>query len=109
MMKNLKLNNKLLISFGIILLMMITSVGIAIFSLNKLGSAINTYAEKTLPNTVSVWEMRRNMVSAQRNILTAFMAEEQNVIDEHLGLADKDAEQIFASYDKFSKNTRTSQ
>lgn len=109
MMKNLKLNNKLLISFGIILLMMITSVGIAIFSLNKLGSAINTYAEKTLPNTVSVWEMRRNMVSAQRNILAALMADEQNDINEHLDLAGKDAEQIFADYDNFSKNARLDQ
>jgi len=109
MMKNLKLNAKLLISFGIILLMMIISVGIAIYSLNKVGNQIDQYAYKTLPNTVSVWEMRRNMVSAQRNILAALMADEQNDINEYLGLADKDAEQIFTTFDSFSKNTRTAQ
>ena len=106
-MKNLKLNAKLLISFGVILLMMIISVGVAIYSLNKVGTETDQFAYKTLPNTVGVWEIRRNMVSAQRNILAAMVAEEQNDINEYLGLADEDAEQIFTTFDSFSSNTRT--
>ncbi|MEA4895721.1 MAG: methyl-accepting chemotaxis protein, partial [Oscillospiraceae bacterium] len=109
MIKNLKLNAKLLLSFGIILLMMILSVGVSIYSLNRIGAETEQFAYKTLPNTVSVWQIRRNMVSAQRNILSALLSENQKDINEYLGLADEDAEQIFTTFDSFSKNTRTDQ
>ena len=72
-MKNLRINAKLMLSFGLVLLMLLISAGAAIFSMNKIGEQVDRYAERTVPNTSSVWHMRRDMVSVQRNLVMAMM------------------------------------
>lgn len=107
MMKNLKINIKLLISFGLVLIILLICASVAIFGLSLMGQQIDQYANKTVPNTSSVWEMRRNMVSVERHILEAITEENQNESINCLDSADKDAENIFAAFDSFSNNTRT--
>jgi len=105
-MKNLKLSGKLAVSFGLVLLIMLASSCGAIISMNKLGSQLNQYSDKSIPNIVRVWEMRRNMVSAQRNLLAAIVERDQEQTNLFLDQATKDAETIFSTFDVFSKGTR---
>jgi len=106
MMKDLKLNLKLLISFGLVLLMLLICSGVAIISMNSLGTQIDQYAERTVPNADSVWLMRRSMVSAERNLLVAIVTKDMDETKKYIDLADKDAETIFTTMEIFTKNTR---
>lgn len=60
-MKNLKVRNKLFLSFGILLVLMLGISLLSIWSLNALNKENDTLVEKTLANTEDVWEMRRNL------------------------------------------------
>lgn len=107
MMKNLKLNAKLSISFGLVLVLLLVCAIVSIISMNKLGDQIDLYANRTVPNTESIWQMRRNMVSAQRNMLVAINTKNQNQSDKYLNKADEDAAGIFSTIKVFTQNTRT--
>ncbi|MGD9566869.1 MAG: methyl-accepting chemotaxis protein [Sedimentibacter sp.] len=109
MMKNLKLNLKLLISFGLVLLMLLICAGVAILKMNTLGTQIDQYADKTVPNVEYVWEMRRNMVSTERNLVSAIATKDQSRMNEYIDMADKDSESIFSVLEVFTKNTRLDQ
>lgn len=109
MMKDLNLNWKLLVSFGLVLSMMIVCFIAAMISMNKLGDQINQYANKTVPNIESTWNMRRNMVSAQRNMLAAVYADTQGQLEKFLNQANQDAEGIVTSMAAFCNNTETDQ
>lgn len=47
MMKNLKINTKLSISFGLVLIMLFICAGVSINNLNIMGKQINQYAGNT--------------------------------------------------------------
>lgn len=108
-MKNLRINAKLMLSFGLVLLMLLISAGAAIFSMNKIGEQVDQYAERTVPNTSSVWHMRRDMVSVQRNLVMAMMEKDENKIKIMLEDADKDAESLITRMDEFKLNARVDQ
>lgn len=108
-MKNIKLSGKLAISFGLVLLVMLASSGVAMLTMNKLGDQINLYSDKIVPNTERVWQMRRNMVSAQRNMLAAMNAKNPNQANQYIDQSNQDAQAIFTALDAFSQNTRIEQ
>jgi len=105
-MKNMKLNGKLAISFGLVLLIFFLSSGVAFISISKLGDQIKQYSDRIVPNTERIWVMRRNMVSAQRNIVTAIAVKDQEQAVLLVNQADKDAEMIFQALDEFRQNTK---
>ena len=106
-MKNLRLKTKLIISFGLVLLMLFVSSAIAIVSMNKLGDQINQYTDQTVPNTEYIWNMRRNIVSAQRNLLAAIASNNQEQISNYLDKSQKDAEDFYSIMNLFIQNTST--
>ncbi|WP_206458191.1 methyl-accepting chemotaxis protein [Anaerovorax sp. IOR16] len=106
MFKNLKMNAKLSIGFGIILIMLILSSGIAIIDMTIMGKQINEYSTRTVPNTEKVWQMRRDMVSVERNLLAALIEEKESNINKYLELAEKDAEMILSTIDSMKQNKK---
>ncbi|MEA4987309.1 MAG: methyl-accepting chemotaxis protein [Anaerovorax sp.] len=106
MFKNLKMNAKLLISFGIILLMLIFSSGVAIIDMTIMGKQINEYSNRTVPNTERVWQMRRDMVSVERNLLSALIEKKESSINNYLDSAEKDAEMISSTMESMKQNTK---
>lgn len=89
-MKNLKVRNKLLASFSIVLLLTLVISIASLSSLRALNNQSNTLVEKTITNNNYVWEIRRNLLSAQRYELLALISNEQAEIEQYL--ADMDAE-----------------
>ena len=105
-MKNLRINAKLMLSFGLVLLMLLISAGAAIFSMNKIGEQVDQYADRTVPNTSRVWNMRRDMVSIQRNLLLAMMENDISNIGRSLDDADVDLANLVANMEEFTLNAR---
>jgi len=106
MMKNLKVNAKLTVSFGIILLMLIFSSGVAIVSMTIMGQQIKEFSNQTVPNTGYVWQMRRDMVSIERNLLAALIEEKESNVNQYLESAEKDAENVYSIVESLSKNSQ---
>ena len=71
-MKDMKVKNKLLFGFGILIFFMLVVSALAVLGLRSLHQENTTLVEKTLANTEYVWEMRRNLMSEQRYELMIF-------------------------------------
>lgn len=106
-MKNLKLNTKLVISFGLVLSMLLISSIVAVISMNKIGEQVTQYSNRTLPNTEYVWNMRRDIVSAERNLLSAIVADTTEQTAQYLEKNEEDAKLLRTLMTQFSENTRT--
>lgn len=106
-MKNLGINAKLMLSFGLVLLMLLISAGAAIFSMNKIGEQVDQYSGRTVPNMASVWSMRRDMTSIQRNLLLAMMESDESKRNANLDEADEEAARLISTMASFTLNTRT--
>ena len=106
-MKNLRINAKLMLSFGLVLIMLLISAGAAIFSMNKIGEQVHLYADRTVPNTSRVWNMRRDMVSVERNLVMAMMEDDESKRNDNLDKAEEDSARLVSTMETFSLNTRT--
>lgn len=105
-MKNLKIRNKLLLSFGIVLITLIVAAVVSFVNMKSINSQVNKYSTYTIPNTNSVWQMRRDMISAQRYMLMALTENNQTEIDSALETVHSEAERISTTMEKYLKNTR---
>jgi len=85
--KNLTISMKLITGFGIVLVLMMISIGMAMFSINKLVSQVELYGEHTVPNIDYTWSMKRNMASVQRHFLRAMVMTDTQSIKEELDQA----------------------
>ena len=97
-----------MVSFGLVLLVMFVCAIVAILSMNKLGGQVDQYADGIVPDTERVWEMRRNMVAAEREMLSAIHAKDQNQVDNFLSKADEDTQGIFSALDELEQRTQIS-
>lgn len=108
-MKNLRINVKLLINFGCILAMLLICTVVAIVNMNKMGMEIDLYANKTVPNTESVWKLRRDMVSSERYLLSALVEEDQSIVEQCLDRANSDQKEVFTRLELYLQNSRADQ
>jgi len=93
---------KLIVGFTIILALMLISVGISMYSINVLSTQNGLYSNHTVPNIDSLWGMRRNLVSAQRNLLRSFVEEDMQKAKSYLEQAEKDGKDCLAEYEAYS-------
>ncbi len=106
-MKNLKINGKLLVGFGVVIVMMVALGASAFIGLKGLDSVVNKYATKTLPNTKYVWQMRRNLVSVQRYIAQAIACTDYNKTQDLIEKAKKDRQALSDAIEAYRGNMRT--
>lgn len=109
MFKNLKLAKKLILGFGIILMLMSISVGISLFNIGRMGKQVDQYAHYTVPNTHSIWQMRHDLVSIQRDMLTALIETDPGEIQANLDLVHTEAQQLRKKLDEYKENARVSE
>ena len=65
------ISKKLILGFGIILALMLITIGISIYSINGINEEIENYARYTLPNSASIWKIRADEISCQRYMAQA--------------------------------------
>lgn len=105
-MKNLKIGKKLILGFGIVLVLLLVAAAVALFNLNTMETHITSYSDRIVPNNNMVWQMRRDMLSVQRYLLMALAEPDLDIIQEHLGEAQIDAQDVSTVLATFSKNTQ---
>ncbi len=103
-MKNLSISNKLIVGFGIVLILMILSIVTSIFNVTTLSTQLDLYGDNTVPNANYLWSIRRDMASIQRNMLRAYISDNAADIKEKLDAAQADATNIRNMLDLYEKN-----
>ncbi len=105
-MKNLTISAKLILGFGLILLMLLAVIGVSIVNITSIEGQVDSYADFTLPNSVNVWRIRRETVSIQRYLSQAFMEKDLDAISHYLDLAQQDSTNLLAELEVYRNNQR---
>ncbi len=105
-MKNLKIGAKLLVGFGIVLLIMLGSIALSMISINTVSKQVDLYGQYTLPNNNSLWLIRRNTVSAQRYLARAFLETDIDAVTKMVESANSDGALILKELEAYTNNQR---
>ncbi len=103
-MKNLTISMKLIAGFGIVLILMILTVGSAMLSIGQIVQQVDLYATYTVPNINSTWSIRRDLVSVERYMLQAMKADTKGEKEAYLNEAADDSARVGESLNAFTKN-----
>lgn len=96
-MKNLKMSMKLLVSFGIVLVLMVVIVVIAIIGLTTITNDLDTFYKAPFQNVQLLEGISKNLNSSAKNMLQAAVESDSNAISERLELADSDIHSLSES------------
>lgn len=98
-MKNLKLRQKMALSFGAVIFLILVLGFASWYSIMGL-SAINTrFATETLSAADTMWSARRNMMSVQRYLLTIILTKDQQTYDDSVKQMTIDREAVNSDLD----------
>ncbi|MCM1024275.1 MAG: methyl-accepting chemotaxis protein [Prevotella sp.] len=89
-MKNLKVSAKLVVSFGIVLLLMVGMAVISILATNTINHTVDSFYEQSYLNTERAGEAAEMLQSAARNMLVAVADTDTSMIQDRLQLAEQD-------------------
>ena len=102
-MKNLKMSMKLLVSFGIVLVLMVVIVVIAIIGLTTITNDLDTFYKAPFQNVQLLEGISKNLNATSKNMLQAAVDSDSTVVNERLTMA---AENIHSLSDSL-KTIRT--
>lgn len=105
-MKNLSISKKLIIGFGTILAMFLITIGVSVYSINGINGQIHSYAQYTLPNSTSIWQIRRNTVSVQRDLVSALAEADTQEIGKWLESAQQDSAELLSELEIYAGNQK---
>jgi methyl-accepting chemotaxis protein len=97
---------KLIAGFGIVLVLLVISIGASMINISSLDAHINLYGESIVPDIDNNWSMRRDLVSAQRYLLRAILANDAQTVNNALAQAEKDGQAVLDTLDEYAKNQR---
>ncbi|WP_077613488.1 methyl-accepting chemotaxis protein [Clostridium sp. Marseille-P2415] len=104
LIKNLSISQKLILGFGIMLLLIMASTGLSALSTKNIGFQVERYYRYTVPNTNSTWTMRSGLVSAQKYLLQAILEDESQSAQDNLAKAQEQAQGVSNALEDFAKN-----
>lgn len=88
-MKNLKMSMKLLISFGIVLVMMVIIVVTAIIGMTTISNDLDTFYKSPFQNVQLLENISKNLHASAKNMLQAAVDSDSTVVNERLTMADE--------------------
>lgn len=94
MLKNMKIRNKLVSGFSLVLVMLILVIGIAIGNLRALAMDMDHLSHETLPVINALWTGRRAMVSIERQIYMAAATNDPETTKQRIDTAQSDINNI---------------
>ncbi len=80
-MKNLKIFNKIFVSFGIILVTIVLSGAFSIMHINSMIEIANNYTDISIPAVVDLWTGRRAVQAIEKAALEATVVKTQDELD----------------------------
>lgn len=105
-MKNLTISKKLGVGFGIVLILLVLSTILSLFSINNIGHQVELYGKFTVPNSERLTGMRVNMQGVLFSLLEAITEEDVKYSEEALKTADIRGKEIAVHLDAFRDNSR---
>ncbi len=105
-MKNMSISTKLITGFGAVLILLILALIISMVNMSGIVGQVELYSRFTVPNMDSNWSMRRDLVSAQRYLLRAFIQNDTATIKKELAQAEADGKTVLETLEKYAKNQR---
>lgn len=75
MMKNLKIAKKLLVGFGIVLILVLVLGVFSILGMRSMDRTTETITGESIPGINEIWSARRNLMSMERYMLEAIVTE----------------------------------
>ena len=102
-MKNLSISIKLLVGFGIVLILMLAAIVASVYSISRLGADLDDWDRNMIPETTTTWNMRRDLVSLERYVLMAILEPDQKDVQANLDAAQTEADNIKALVAQFEQ------
>ncbi|MDD4716376.1 MAG: HAMP domain-containing methyl-accepting chemotaxis protein [Oscillospiraceae bacterium] len=107
-MKNLSISKKLIVGFGIVLILMLITAALSAYSINNIDQQTQSYAKYTVPNAGYLTDLRMDMEGAKQNILLAVVEDDPQAANAALEKASAYGEKFLTALDLYSKNQRNS-
>ncbi|GLC78923.1 methyl-accepting chemotaxis protein [Lacrimispora brassicae] len=104
LIKNLSISKKLILGFGVMLLIVMASTALSALNTKNLGFQVERYYRYTVPNTNSTWTMRSGLASAQKYLLQAVLDDDHQAVQDNLAKAQEQEESVSGALDAFAKN-----
>lgn len=105
-MKDLSISKKLIVGYGVILVMMLLSTGMSIYSISAVDAQISAYSEYTVPNNIDVWTIRNSMEAAMRHIAQALTETDAYKAETLFKLAEQDGLTVRETLQRYEANQR---
>ncbi len=99
-MKNLKITAKLLLGFGLVLVMVIAMWLFSIMGMKALNDTSQGFANTSIPAVNDIWTARSNLISMQRYILQVISTLDKADFDNSTMNLEKDKEALTETLDK---------
>ncbi len=105
-MKNLSVSKKLIVGYGVIVLMLLVTIALSILSIGRIDEQINSYAVYTLPNSTNIWVLRHAFEAVQHNISLALNETDTEKIEQRFQAASDIGASVRETLDRYSANQR---
>ena len=104
MLKHLKINIRLLLSYSIIIFFLIISILFSLTLLKSVGKNLTNFYEKNFSVTTDSWTARRNMQAAKALIYQGIVAKTKEKTSDYLSQAEQQMTEIRALLPKIEQN-----
>lgn len=108
-MRNLKIGQKLSITFEVILILLLVTVGVAIYSLSSLSSSFTDFYSVGYQVSHKATDMRRTIQSAIQDIAFGMLETDQQKAQDYFAEADTEMQILKEEFDYMEKNYRGDQ
>lgn len=105
-MKNLSISKKLIVGFGAVLILMVLSAALSLYSISSIGGQISLYGQYTVPNAEHLRSMQVNMQSILHNPLEAVVTQDAQTAKTALDEAGVRGKEVVAELDAYKSNQR---
>ena len=103
-MKNMKIATKLMVSFGLIIAMLVISMSVSIFNMQKMNEKIEYYSNQAIPVVNSMWSARRAMVAVDRALYHATTTDVRSETQSYIDDAQAQLDTLVKAVEELEKN-----
>lgn len=90
MFRNIKIRARMLISYGIIIILLLIASVIALFMLQKVGTNLTNFYHNNYTVTVEAWKARRSMQAARADIMQSILETDQAATEQLIEQAEQE-------------------
>lgn len=108
-MKNLSISLKLVVGFGIVLILLTVSGVMAITDVRNINSRVEQYAQYTVPNAEHVRAMETSLRGVLHELAEAILQDTEAEVQESLNSAQAYSSNILSELDAYKENQRNSE